>query len=184
MAIASYQAQPGRYGEAEALSNAELVFAIDTAAAIAQINLAARAAVPAQALAAASMTAMAAAFAPDPETGCRLLTKLVKQETGPLDRTLRERAVQLAGATNRYAAIADLPGGEAVLHAWATRDEALKTYHCTLATQRDPSTVLRTLLHDHHVRALGVDPTFETTTNRLARSCALRRLALTEAGSR
>jgi thiopeptide-type bacteriocin biosynthesis protein len=108
----------------------------------------------------------------------------VKQETGPLDRTLRERAVQLASATNRYAAIADLPGGEAVLHAWATRDEALKTYHCTLATQRDPSTVLRTLLHDHHVRALGVDPTFETTTNRLARSCALRRLALTEAGSR
>jgi thiopeptide-type bacteriocin biosynthesis protein len=130
------------------------------------------------------MTAMAAAFAPDPETGCRLLTKLVKQETGPLDRILRERAVQLADPTNQYAAITDLPGGEAVLDAWAARDEALRTYHRTLAAQRDPSTVLRTLLHDHHVRALGVDPTFETTTNRLARSCALRRLALTEAGSR
>lgn len=182
--IASYQAQPGRYGEAEALSNAELVFATDTAAAIAQINLAARAAVPAQALAAASMTAMAAAFAPDPETGCRLLTKLVKQETGPLDRTLREHAVQLADPTSQYTAITDLPGGEAVVRTWAARDEALRTYHRTLVTQRDPSTVLCTLLHDHHVRALGVDPTFETTTNRLARSCALRRLALTEAGSR
>lgn len=184
VAIASYQEQSGRYGEGEALVGAEFVFAADTAAAVAQINVAAQAAIPAQALAAVSMTAMATAFAPDAETGCRLLAQVLKQETGPMDRTLREVAVRLAEPTHRYAEISKLRGGEAVVRAWDARDEALKSYYTALAAQRDPSTVLRTLLHDHHVRALGVDPKFEALTNRLARSCALRRIALSEVGSR
>jgi thiopeptide-type bacteriocin biosynthesis protein len=184
MAIASYQPQAGRYGEAEALTAAERVFAADTAAALAQIRLAIGAPVPAQALAAASMAVLSGSFAPAPDTGFRLLKQLVRQETGPLDRSLRDCAIRLADPAGGYNAVAALPGGAAVAQAWLTRDEALTSYHRVLSAQRDPSTVLRSLLHDHHVRALGVDPTFEATTNRLARSCALRRLALAEAGNR
>lgn len=185
MAIGSYRPQTGRYGEADAMNAAECVFATDTIAAVEQIKLAAASAsVPAQALAAASMAVLSASFAPDPETGSRLLKQLVKQETGPLDRSLRDCALRLSASAGGYNAVAGLPGGAAVAQAWLIRDEALTAYHRVLSAQRDPSTVLRSLLHDHHVRALGVDPTFESVTNRLARSCALRRLALAEAGSR
>jgi class I lanthipeptide synthase len=38
--------------------------------------------------------------------------------------------------------------------------------------------VLRTLLHEHHMRALGLDPQFEQLTGRLARAAARQRLAL------
>ncbi|GIH73490.1 hypothetical protein [Sphaerimonospora thailandensis] len=62
--------------------------------------------------------------------------------------------------------------------AWQARDIALAAYHRALAEQRDPATVLPALLHEHHVRALGIDPAFEKTTGRLARAAALRRLAL------
>ena len=58
------------------------------------------------------------------------------------------------------------------------RHEALAAYCRVLAEQRDPVAVLRTLLHEHHVRAVGVDPAFEKETGRLARAAALRRLAL------
>ncbi|MEX5713743.1 hypothetical protein AB1484_37580 [Parafrankia sp. FMc6] len=38
--------------------------------------------------------------------------------------------------------------------------------------------MLRTLLHEHHVHAVGVAPTLEKETGRLARAAALRHLAL------
>ena len=71
-----------------------------------------------------------------------------------------------------------LQGGDAVAVAWGTREAALAAYHRELAAQRDPGTVLRTLLHEHHMRALGIDPDFERQTGRYARAAALRRLAL------
>ncbi len=46
------------------------------------------------------------------------------------------------------------------------------TYHYTRdgyqdpGPQRDPVDVLRTLLYEHHMRALGVDPQFERRTGR------------------
>ncbi|MEK8142384.1 hypothetical protein NKH18_07410 [Streptomyces sp. M10(2022)] len=40
--------------------------------------------------------------------------------------------------------------------------------------QRDPLDVARSLLHQHHVRALGVDPRTEETTLRLVRTAALQ----------
>src|ERR1022692_3374628 len=55
LAFASYYEQPARYGHGEAMTAAENVFAADTAAAMAQIIMAAAASLPAQALAAASM---------------------------------------------------------------------------------------------------------------------------------
>ncbi len=179
LTLASHPQHPARYGEGPALAAAEHVFAADTAAAIAQIATAQASGIPTQALAAASMAHLAVSFAPDPETGYRALVGCLRQEHGPLDPALRDHALGLADPDRGYRAVRALPGGEAVAAAWSARDTALTAYHQALAQQqREPGTVLRTLLHEHHVRAVGVDPTFEKETGRLARAAALRRLAL------
>ncbi|MGH3899599.1 MAG: lantibiotic dehydratase [Pseudonocardiaceae bacterium] len=178
LTLATHPQHPARYGQGPAQVAAERVFAADTTAAIAQITAAEASEVPAQALAAASMAHLAASFAPDPETGYRALIGCLKQEHGPLDRTLRDHALGLADPAGDFQAARALPGGDTVAAAWRTRDTTLAAYHRALAQQRDPGTVLRTLVHEHHMRAVGVDPTFEKETGRLARAAALRRLAL------
>ncbi|MFF0250161.1 lantibiotic dehydratase [Streptosporangium sandarakinum] len=178
LTLTSHPQHPGRYGDGPALTAAEEVFAADTGAAITQIMMADAAQLPGQAVAAASMTQLAAAFAPDPTTGYRALLGCLKQQTGPLDRSLRDHALHLADPADDFRAVRALPGGDAVAATWHARNLALAAYHRALASQRDPATVLRTLLHEHHVRALGVDPEFERVTGRLARAAALRRLAL------
>lgn len=160
------------------MSAAEGVFAADTSAAIAQIAVATATGIHGQALAAASMARIAAAFAPDPETGYRALTVSLERGIGLLDRAVRDQACQLANPAGSFRELRALQGGDAVAAAWGRRDAALANYHGELAAQRDPSTVLRTLLHEHHMRALGIDPDFERQTGRYARAAALRRLAL------
>ncbi len=172
-----------RYGDGTALTAAEQVFATDTAAAIAQLAAAQASGIPAQALAAASMAHLAASFAPDAQAGCRALLGCLPQERGPLDRELRDHALAMAAPDQQYGAVRALPGGDAVSAAWRARDTALHTYHRALLEQgREPGGVLPTLLHEHHIRAVGVDPAFEKETGRLARAVALRLLAL--AGAR
>lgn len=178
LALASLPQHPAHYGLGHVEAMAEQVFATDTAAAIAQITTAQASGLPAQALAAASMTHLAAAFAPDPTSGHQALITCIHQEHGPLDRALRDHTLKLADPTDGIQAVQALPGGDTLVAAWSARDDALNTYHRALAEQRDPRTLLRTLLHDHHVRAIGVDPTIEKETCRLARTAALRRLAL------
>jgi lantibiotic biosynthesis protein len=175
LSFAPYYEQPGRHGHGGALTAAEQVWAADTAAAVAQLAMAA-AGTPGQAVAAASMTRIAAAFSPDPAAGYQALVKCLDQGSGPLDRSHRDLACSLADPAG--AALRALPGGEAAAQAWSRRDAALAGYHERLSAQRDPRTVLRTLLHEHHMRALGLDPAFEKQTGRLARAAALRRLAL------
>lgn len=181
LTLASHSQHPARYGEGPALAAAEKLFAADTRTAIAQIAMAHASGIPAQALAAASMAYLAASFAPDPCSGYRALVGCLRQEHGPLDRQLRDHALGLAAPDGDYRALRTLPGGEEVAAAWSARGAALTTYHQTLAQQREPGTVLRTLLHEHHIRAVGVDPTFEKETGRLARAVALRHLALASA---
>ncbi|RCG29469.1 lantibiotic dehydratase [Sphaerisporangium album] len=178
LTLATYREQPGRYGEGAALTAAEQVFAADTRAAITQITMATSTGLSGQALAAASMAHLAAAFAPDRLIGYRTLVRHLEQQTGTLDRALRNQALDWSDPTGDYQAVRTLPDGEAVAAAWQARDAVLADYHHALAQQRTPATVLRTLLHDHHVRALGVDPEFEKVTIRLTRAAAMRRLAL------
>ncbi|UJW32457.1 lantibiotic dehydratase family protein [Saccharothrix sp. AJ9571] len=183
LTLAPAPQHPARYGDGPALTAAEQVFATDTTAAIAQLAAAQASGIPAQALAAASMAHLAASFAPDPQTGYRALLGCLRQEHGPLDRELRDQALEMTDPDPQYRAVRALPGGDAVGAAWRARDTALHTYHGVLAQQgREPGVVLRTLLHEHHIRAVGVDPTFEQETGRLARAVALRLLAL--AGAR
>ena len=169
--------QPGRHGHGRALAAAEQVWAADTAAAVAQLAMAA-AGTPGQAVAAASMTRIAAAFSPDPAAGYQALVRCLDQGSGPLNRSCRDLACSLADPAGGLAGLRALPGGDAVAEAWGRRDTALGGYHEQLCAQRDPGTVLRTLLHEHHMRALGLDPAAEKQTGRLARAAALRHLAL------
>ncbi|MFF0520725.1 lantibiotic dehydratase [Actinomadura nitritigenes] len=169
---------PGRYGHGAALDAAEEVFAADSAAAVAQIAFAETARVPAQAVAAASMAHIARAFAPDPLFGYRRLAVALQHHPGRSEPDVREQTLHLAATTDEFAAVRALPGGDVVASAWRRRADTLTTYHRLLERQRDPAAVLGTLLHDHHVRTLGLDPDHEATTNRLARAAALRHLAL------
>jgi thiopeptide-type bacteriocin biosynthesis protein len=177
LSFTPYYEQPGRYGHGEALTAAEKVWAADTAAAVAQLAMAA-AGTPGQAVAAASMTQIAAAFSPRPATGYQALVRCLDQGTGPTGRSRRDLACSLADPSGGFAALRALPGGDAAASAWARRDTALAGYREQLRAQRNPGTVLRTLLHEHHMRALGLDPAFEKQTGRLARAAALTRLAL------
>ena len=172
---------PGRYGHGPALTAAEHVFATDTTAALCQLRLVEQANVSGQALAAASMANLAAAFTTEPTSGLRALLACLHNATSPAERAITDLARRLADPTDNHHVLRTMPGGEAVLEAWQTRAETLRAYHETLAAQREPITVLRTLLHEHHVRALGVDPDFERTTNHAARAAAHRHLALAEA---
>jgi thiopeptide-type bacteriocin biosynthesis protein len=175
--LTGHQPQPGRWGTGGALAAAEHVFAADTRAAIAQIR-AASAAIPGQALAAASMLHLATAFAPDPVAGCRDLLRVAPRSgTTPTDRALREVTVGLSDPDTGPALLDDTPLGQAVQDAWNVRARALAAYRHQLDPGADRHALLRALLHRHHVRALGADPDFERATAVLARAGALRQLA-------
>jgi thiopeptide-type bacteriocin biosynthesis protein len=182
LVFTAYHEQPARYGDGPALEMAERVFAADTTAAITQVRLAAHTGVSGQALAVASMVQLAAGLATDPMSGYEELLACLNQHTDPADRALSDLARALADPTGDFARLRELPGGDTVAHAWVARNTALRAYHASLLPHRDPMAVLPTLLHDHHVRAVGVDPEFERKTGHLARAAAMRCLAI--AGTR
>ncbi|WP_326687247.1 MULTISPECIES: lantibiotic dehydratase [unclassified Streptomyces] len=172
LTLATYQPQTGRYGHGTAMDAAHRLFAADSAAAIAQIRLAAHADAPAlHSLAAASVLDLARLLAPTADRGMRWLIKHVPHEHGRLDRGLRDEVLHLAVAGPD--SVRRLGGGE-LAQKWAARARAVREYRKVLAKQRDPLSVARSLFHQHHVRAMGVGPDAETTTLRLARTAALR----------
>ncbi|WND36431.1 lantibiotic dehydratase [Streptomyces sp. BB1-1-1] len=174
LVLAPYQPQTGRFGSEAAMDAAHKVFAADSAAALAQIQLTDRTdAVAPQALAAASALHLVTPLAPNNAAAEEWLVRNLPQSTGRLNRTLRTQVLELA-APNGASALAALPGGPAVAEAWRARTAAVNTYRNTLTGQRDPLGVARSLLHQHHVRALGVDPRAEETTIRLVRTAALQ----------
>ncbi|WP_047471419.1 lantibiotic dehydratase [Streptomyces sp. M10] len=174
LVLAPYQPQTGRFGAGPAMDAVHEVFAADSIAALAQIQLAERnGAFAPQALAAASALRLVTPLAPDITAAEEWLVRNLPQGTGRLDRALRTQVLELA-APNGASALTALPGGPAVAEAWRARATAVDAYRTTLAGQRDPLDVARSLLHQHHVRALGVDPRAEETTIRLVRTAALQ----------
>ncbi|WP_241826764.1 lantibiotic dehydratase [Streptomyces graminilatus] len=170
--LATYQPHTGRYGHGPALDTAHQVFAADSAASVAQIRAAAGDPATGQALTAASMVDLAMQFTGDPRQAADWLTRTLPQERGPLSRD--RTALTLALADPEHTTLVALPGGPDVAAAWRQRAAALTTYREQLATQCGPDSVLRSLLHQHYIRALPVDPDHERVTGRLARACALR----------
>ncbi|MGH3915281.1 MAG: lantibiotic dehydratase [Pseudonocardiaceae bacterium] len=181
--LATYQPHNGRFGHGAVMTAAEDVFAADSAAALAEITMATRGGIPVQAIAAASMVDLAAYFAPKAKEGWRWLIDQLPQERGNLDRSLRDAALLLADTASDWAALRTYPDGGTVAMAWDRRRTALAAYRERLAENRDPCTTLRALLHDHHLRVVGVDPDRERVTNRLARVAAQRQLALIHRGA-
>ncbi|WP_344282841.1 lantibiotic dehydratase [Streptomyces hebeiensis] len=174
LVLAPYQPQTGRFGGEAAMDAAHQVFAADSAAALAQIRLAERAdAFAPQALAAASALRLVTSLAPDTAAAEEWLVRNLPQGQGRLDRALRDQVLELA-TPNGASALTPLPGGPLLTEAWRARAAAVDTYRNTLAGERDPLDVARSLLHQHHVRALGVDPRTEETTLRLVRTVALQ----------
>ncbi|MER5929727.1 lantibiotic dehydratase [Streptomyces sp. NPDC002054] len=174
LVLAPYQPQTGRFGSEAAMDAAHQVFAADSAAALTQIQLTERTdAFAPQALAAASALHLVTPLAPNNAAAEEWLVRNLPQSTGRLNRALRTQVLELA-APNGASALAALPGGPAVAEAWRARAAAVDTYRNALTGQRDPLGVARSLLHQHHVRALGVDPRAEETTIRLVRTAALQ----------
>ena len=180
--LAPYQPETGRYGHGPAMMAAEEVFAADSAAALARITTTLDTATSALPLAAAGMFDLAISYAPTASQGAGWLISDLSREHGKLDRSLRDTALLLADPRDAWAALRGSPGGESVLRAWTRRRTALADYHAVLAGQRDPRAVLRSLLHLHHVRAVGIDPARERLTNTnptRSSSTAMRRHAST-----
>ncbi|GHJ36981.1 lantibiotic dehydratase [Streptomyces sp. TS71-3] len=175
--LAPYRPQTGRFGHEAAMDAAHQVFAADSSAALVQIQLAERTDVFApQALAAASALDLVTHLAPSVIKAEEWLVRNLPQGTGRLDRALRNQVLELT-APDGLSVLAALPGGFQVADAWRARAAALITYRNTLTRERHPLAVARTLLHQHHVRALGVSPSAEATTLRLVRTAALQHQA-------
>lgn len=179
----TYYPETGRYGTGPAMAAAESVFAADSAAALAQIAYSVATGGPhPHALAAASLVDMAAGFTGDLPTGTAWLidTVTTRHPARPPARDVHRAAMLLADPRNDWAAVRALPGGLDIARTWASRRAALAAYRVHLHDSGDQDRVLGSLLHMHHIRAVGLDYDTEAAVLRLARAAALAWTVRTE----
>ncbi|MFC5956808.1 lantibiotic dehydratase [Streptomyces pratens] len=167
--LTRYQPHTGHFGHGPALAAAQAVFAADSAAAVAQIRTSADNSPTAQALTSASMVDLAVRFTGGWKEAADWLTRTLPREAGPLDRAVTRRAVTLTDP----AALIELPAGDGVATAWHARAVTLVAYRQHVAHGQDTEAVLRSLLHQHRLRALADGPDQQRITGQLARACAL-----------
>ncbi|MFB4298471.1 lantibiotic dehydratase [Actinomadura sp. NTSP31] len=181
VSFATYQPQTSRYGYGPAMKAAHAVFAADSSAALAQLNTADRSGIEPHVLAAVSMIDLALGVTTSPEECFDWLVRHLPRAAGPVDRSLVQQCLGLAADLTEpgadAAAIRSLADGPHLIAAWTARRSALTEYRAALELQGDPLSVLRSLLHLHHVRAVGVDPDLERLTGHLVRSAALCRIS-------
>lgn len=175
MQFATSYPETGRWGAGPLMGLAEKVFAADSRVLAVQFAQSTR---PCrQALAAANFVALAVAFNGSATAGMHwLITHGRITDPRPLDRNVRGQAVRLADPTAEWAALRGTPGGAAIAAAWSERDEALARYRQKLGTTGgdiDPDLVLDSLLHAHHIRAVGIDKEDERICIRLAHTAAM-----------
>lgn len=171
----TYWPETGRYGSGRLMRLAEWVFVADSATVLAQLQHTGPGKVPAAALAAASMTDIAAGLLGSTEAGMHwLIDNVVRGAAPALDRTVLNHAVSLADPTDTWAALRT-GTGTAIPEAWSRRRAALDAYRRHLVALDGPPLggVLTSLLHMHHIRAAGIDPAGERACRRLARAAAL-----------
>ncbi|MFF8481877.1 lantibiotic dehydratase [Streptomyces antibioticus] len=174
MQFATSYPETGRWGTGPLMSLAEDVFAADSRALAVQFTQSTRP--HRQALAAANFISLASAFTGSTAAGMDwLIARGRITDPRPLDRTVLGEAVHLADPTDDWAALRTAPGGTAIAAAWSERDEALARYRKTLdvSGSLDPDLVLDSLLHAHHIRAVGIDKDDERTCVRLAHAVAM-----------
>ncbi|MGY4934838.1 lantibiotic dehydratase [Streptomyces sp. 900116325] len=170
IAFDAYRPETGRYG-----TGAEELFATDSTAVLAQLAfLSANRNLHPQALTAVSLVDLAGAMTGTRSAGMHWLTAHPEYAAGAgtQDRDVRQQTFRLVDGER----INSLPGGAALTDAWAARTKAAASYTACLTpeiTRLTPETVLASLLHLHHVRALGIDGEAEAVTYKLARAVAL-----------
>ncbi|KJS61971.1 lantibiotic dehydratase [Streptomyces rubellomurinus] len=170
----TYQPEAGRYGHGPTLAAAETVFAADSRAAVAQLRLIAASDDDPRAVTGAGMAALATGFH-GTAAGMRWLTSTIPPGSPtPVPREVHRQAVRLANPDQDWSALRETPAGANVADAWAHRTQTLSAYRDQLtAADPDDDQVLLSLLHMHHVRALGIDRDSERLCHRLARAAAL-----------
>lgn len=175
----AYLPETGRYGTGPTMVAAETVFTADSSAALAQLlhpigsTRPGQAAVP---VTVASLVDLAISFTGELDEAMRWLGRSVTTRTGPtLDRSVRDETLRLADPHKDFAQLRTIPGGSQIVDSWARRREALSHYRDRLRTGGgpDPSTILHSLLHMHHIRVNGLDEAAEQECRRLARATAL-----------
>jgi thiopeptide-type bacteriocin biosynthesis protein len=166
----------GRWGSGAAWDAAEEVFRADSRAIVAQLSQPQR---PHQrVLVAAHSVAIATAFLGSAEAGMRWLIDYIPPTApAPVQRPRFTETVRLADPSNDWAALRDVPGGQAIVEAWADRDTALAAYRPHLPGRDTQGIalddVLSSLLHVHFVRHVAVDFPEEEICLYLTRAAAL-----------
>ncbi|MER8187174.1 lantibiotic dehydratase [Kitasatospora sp. NPDC094015] len=181
----TYQPETGRYGHDSVMHQAEAVFAADSRAVVAQLAFLTPERARRQAVTAASMAAIAAGLL-GIDAGTRWLLDHVPRHTDQtLPQAIRRQALTLADQPGRWPALETSAPGQALLRAWQARAVALAEYrrHLDQQGELEPADVVASLLHMHHVRAIGIDPDSERFCHRLARAVALTRTARTPEGA-
>ncbi|GGL36188.1 hypothetical protein GCM10010095_21780 [Streptomyces anthocyanicus] len=174
MQFATSYPETGRWGPGPLMSLAEDVFAADSRALA--VQFAQRTRPHRQVLAAANFVSVAAAFTGSTAAGMDWLIAHGRiTGPSPMDRTVRGQAVRLADPADGWAALRAAPGGAAIARAWSERDEALARYRQKLDTSIgiDADLVLDSLLHAHHIRAVGIDKDDERMCVRLSHAAAM-----------
>ncbi|MGH4020032.1 MAG: lantibiotic dehydratase [Pseudonocardiaceae bacterium] len=168
----TYLPEVGRYGDGPRLAAAEAVFVADSAAVLTQLRRAS--AVASLALCAANMVDIAAGFAGSTEQATAwLIGHPAKAPARPAARSALAEACELADPAGEFAALRALPAGGSVVVAWQVRRAVLAAYRSQFPSETDIDPILDSLLHLHHIRAIGVDRGSERTCRRAARMAAL-----------
>ncbi|WP_245646099.1 thiopeptide-type bacteriocin biosynthesis protein [Nocardiopsis trehalosi] len=175
----TYHPETGRYGAGATMTAAESVFAADSQAVLAQARFTAEHSLPSDAVTAAGLIHLAAAFTGSATTARRWIIRHPapppSTESHP---SVRDRARALADPEQTL--LRTLPGGDRLAAAWHRRAAALAAYRVTLAADDgapDQDGVLGSLLHMHYIRAQGVDEDGERACRRLVRAVALAETA-------
>lgn len=166
----------GRWGSGAAWEAAEEVFRADSRAILAQLAQSQRPGP--RTLVVAHTVAIASAFLGSTAAGMRwLIDHIPPTAPAPVPRPQFTEAVRLAHPCDDWAALRSVPGGDAIMSAWADRDTALAAYRPHLP---GPGTqgiaiddVLTSLLHVHFVRHVAVNFPEEEVCLYLARAAAL-----------
>ncbi|MBW1604623.1 lantibiotic dehydratase [Streptomyces sp. JJ66] len=165
--------ETGRWGAGPLMNLAENIFAADSRAVAVQLSQPDRP--TPYALTAANFVSLVTAFTGSVTESMEWLVTYGKiTDPRRLARHVLAEAVRLADPTDGWAALRSHAGGPAITAAWAERDQAVARYRARLhESDLDPHLVLESLLHAHHIRAVGLDKDNERMCVRLARAAAL-----------
>lgn len=164
----SYHPEVGRYGDGPAMDAAEEVFVADSRAVSAQLRHLPAGTIHPVVLVAVGMVYIVCGVL-GPDRAMRWLAVHRVPAGTAADRALADEAIRLA----QPGTLTDLPGwtGE-VAEAWQTRIGALAAYRDQIPADTEIDTVVESLLHMHHNRAIGIDSDRERTCRRLAHQAA------------